>query len=241
MRWGSVSVASAIALLCCAPPLAATPESSQTSLRVCADPNNLPFSNDRGEGLENKLADLVARDLGMTVSYTWWAQRRGFIRNTLKAGKCDVVIGTPALDMIGVTQPYYRSGYVFVSRASDDIRFTSLLAPELRTLRVGVQLIGDDGFNTPQRMRSAPSTLPTTSKAFWFTETTGRIARPAASSRRSRRAPSMSRQCGGRWRAITRRDHASRCEWLRSAGPRRSGRFNSISASAWAFAKATMH
>jgi quinoprotein dehydrogenase-associated probable ABC transporter substrate-binding protein len=150
MRCGSASVAFAIALLCCATKLvAATPEPSQKSLRVCADPNNLPFSNDRGEGFENKLADLVASDLGMAVSYTWWAQRRGFIRNTLKAGKCDVVIGTPALDMIDVTQPYYRSGYVFVSRASDEIRFTSLLAPELRTLRVGVQLIGDDGFNTP--------------------------------------------------------------------------------------------
>src|SRR6185369_14173308 len=62
-------------------------------LRVCADPNNLPFSNQRGEGFENKIAELLAHDLGERVEYTWWAQRRGFFRNTLKAGVCDVVIG----------------------------------------------------------------------------------------------------------------------------------------------------
>src|ERR1700712_2998013 len=64
-------------------------------LRVCADPNNLPFSNQQGEGLENKLAELLARELGAPLEYTWWAQRRGFIRNTLAAGRCDVVIGVP--------------------------------------------------------------------------------------------------------------------------------------------------
>src|ERR1051326_388217 len=62
-------------------------------LRVCADPNNLPFSNQRGEGFENKIAELLAHDLGERVEYTWWAQRRGFFRNTLKAGMCDVVMG----------------------------------------------------------------------------------------------------------------------------------------------------
>src|SRR5688500_13515332 len=62
-------------------------------LRVCADPNNLPFSNQRGEGLENRIAQLLARELKTSVSYVWWAQRRGFIRNTLEAGQCDVVMG----------------------------------------------------------------------------------------------------------------------------------------------------
>ncbi|HXD50613.1 MAG TPA: ABC transporter substrate-binding protein, partial [Burkholderiales bacterium] len=62
-------------------------------LRVCADPHNLPFSNDKGEGFENKLAELVAKELGKHVTYTWWAQRRGFVRNTLKAGRCDVIMG----------------------------------------------------------------------------------------------------------------------------------------------------
>jgi len=63
-------------------------------LRVCADPNNLPFSNERGEGFENKIAELIANELGVTLSYTWWAQRRGFIRNTLNTGSCDLVTGT---------------------------------------------------------------------------------------------------------------------------------------------------
>jgi mxaJ protein len=118
-------------------------------LRVCADPNNLPFSNARGEGFENALAELVAGVLGKKVSYTWWAQRRGFIRNTLNAGTCDVIMGVPQLDMIGTTRPYYRSTYVFVSRKDRALDFSSMQAPELRTLRVGVHLIGDDGANTP--------------------------------------------------------------------------------------------
>ncbi len=119
------------------------------SLRVCADPNNLPFSNEKGEGFENKLAELVADALGKKVEYYWHAQRRGFIRQTLNAGKCDVVMGVPKLDFLGTTRPYYRSAYVFVSRADDHLSFTSMNAPELRNLRIGVHLIGDDGANTP--------------------------------------------------------------------------------------------
>ena len=119
------------------------------TLRVCADPNNMPFSNKRGEGFENKLAELVARDLGKTVSYTWHAQRRGFIRNTLGANECDVIMGTAHLDMISTTRSYYRSSYVFVSRADSDLTFSSINAPELKDLKIGVHLIGDDGANTP--------------------------------------------------------------------------------------------
>lgn len=118
-------------------------------LRVCADPNNLPYSNMRREGFENKIAEHLAEDLGWELKYTWWAQRRGHVRNTLNGGACDVILGTPALDMLQVTRPYYRSGYVFVSRAGDNIELHTFKEPELRTLRVGVQLIGDDGFNTP--------------------------------------------------------------------------------------------
>lgn len=118
--------------------------------RVCADPNNLPFSNDRGEGFENKLAELIAADLGETLSYVWWAQRRGFIRQTLKAGRCDVIMGMPeGLDMVTTTEPYYRSTYVFVSRADRHLDLASITDPRLRELKVGVHLIGNDGFNTP--------------------------------------------------------------------------------------------
>jgi quinoprotein dehydrogenase-associated probable ABC transporter substrate-binding protein len=118
-------------------------------MRVCADPNNMPFSNSRGEGLENKLAELVAGDLGAHVEYTWHAQRRGFIRETLNAGLCDVIMGVPHLDMLATTRAYYSSRYVFVSRADRHLAFDSLEAPELADLTIGVHLIGDDGYNTP--------------------------------------------------------------------------------------------
>jgi len=119
-------------------------------LRVCADPNNLPFSNDKGEGFENKLVALVARDLGASVSYTWHAQRRGNVRETLNAGLCDVIPGVgSSVDMLGTTRPYYRSTYVAVTRADRRLRIDDFDDPRLETLRIGVQLIGDDGANTP--------------------------------------------------------------------------------------------
>jgi mxaJ protein len=118
--------------------------------RVCADPNNLPFSNDKGEGFENKLAELIAKELGKRVTYFWWAQRRGFVRNTLKADRCDVIMGVPAqLEMVATTRPYYRSSYVFLSRDDRRIDLVSISDPRLRDLRIGVHLLGDDGFNTP--------------------------------------------------------------------------------------------
>jgi mxaJ protein len=119
-------------------------------LRVCADPNNLPFSNDRSEGFENRIATLIASDLGGRVEYTWWAQRRGFVRNTLNAGTCDVILGVPVgYGMVRTTRPYYRSTYVFVTRRDRGLHITSLNDPALRRLRVGVHLIGDDYANSP--------------------------------------------------------------------------------------------
>jgi len=119
-------------------------------LRVCADPNNLPFSNQSGEGFENKLAELLAHDLGERVEYTWWAQRRGFFRNTLKAGVCDLVIGVPSgFEMALTTRPYYRSTYVFLSRKDRHLDVKSFDDPSLRKLRIGVQIIGDDQSNAP--------------------------------------------------------------------------------------------
>ena len=119
-------------------------------LRVCADPNNLPFTNSKGEGFENKIAALLARDLDTRVEYTWFAQRRGFLRNTLSAQKCDVVIGLPVdIDAAWTTRPYYRSTYVFVTRRSRNLHIGSFDDPQLRSLRIGVELVGDDGANTP--------------------------------------------------------------------------------------------
>jgi mxaJ protein len=136
-------VTAAVALLLASPAIAGT-------LRVCADPNNLPFSNQREEGFENKIAALLAQDLRDDLSYTWWAQRRGFVRHTLKAGLCDVIMGVPAnYEMVETTRPYYRSSYVFVTRKDDALDIASFDDPQLRTLRIGVQMIGDDASNTP--------------------------------------------------------------------------------------------
>ena len=124
--------------------------SSPGALRVCADPNNLPFSNKAREGFENKIADLVGRELHRPVEYVWWAQRRGFVRNTLTAGSCDLVVGTVSgMEMLATTRPYYTSSYVFVSRRSRALGITSFDDPRLERLRIGVQLIGDDFANTP--------------------------------------------------------------------------------------------
>jgi mxaJ protein len=120
------------------------------ALRVCSDPNNLPFSNRQQAGFENRIASLVAKDLHVPLTYTWWAQRRGFIRNTLNAGRCDLVMGIPAGDdMVRTTAPYYTSTYVFLSRRADRLRLHSLDDPRLRSLRIGIHFIGDDYHNTP--------------------------------------------------------------------------------------------
>ncbi len=125
-------------------------DAAERTLRVCADPNNLPFSNEAEEGFENALAELIAAELGADVEYTWWAQRRGFIRNTLNAGDCDVVMGVPAgYELVATTRPYYRSTYVFVYRAELAPPLVRIDDPRLAELDIGVHLIGDDGANTP--------------------------------------------------------------------------------------------
>jgi mxaJ protein len=136
-----VSLALALALAGCG---------GRDVLRVCADPNNLPFSNAAGRGFENKLAELVAADLGADLRYTWWAQRRGNVRETLKAGRCDVIPGVAAgLETLATTKPYYRSTYVAVTRSDRALDISSFDDPRLRSLRIGVQMIGDDFANTP--------------------------------------------------------------------------------------------
>ena len=123
---------------------------STTALRVCADPNNLPFTNQKGEGFENKIAELIAKDLKEPVEYTWFAQRRGFFRNTLREGRCDIVMGAPEkFERALSTEPYYYSSYVFVSRKDRGLNITSLDDPALKSLKIGVQMIGDEALNTP--------------------------------------------------------------------------------------------
>lgn len=120
------------------------------ALRVCADPNNLPFSNARGEGFENKLAAMIARDFGKPLQVTWLPQRRGFVRNSLKAGSCDLIFGVPAdFGMAAPTRPYYRSTYVFVTRADRQLAISGFDDPRLKQLRIGLHIIGSDYSNTP--------------------------------------------------------------------------------------------
>jgi mxaJ protein len=150
-RQGRLVVAAVLVFTPIAPArqLTAPRPRSPAVLRVCADPNNLPFSNQRREGLENRLADLVARELHTQVIYVWWAQRRGFLRNTLDAGHCDVVMGVPEdMPSLLTTRPYYRSSYVFVRRKDCGREIASFDDPILRRLRIGVQVVGD-GANTP--------------------------------------------------------------------------------------------
>jgi quinoprotein dehydrogenase-associated probable ABC transporter substrate-binding protein len=117
---------------------------------VCADPNNMPFSNAHRDGFENKIATLVARDLRRPLVYFWLPQRRGFLRNSLNAGECDVVIGVPAsYQRLETTRRYYRSSYAFVSRRDRHLRIDSFDAARLRSLKIGIQISGDDYNNPP--------------------------------------------------------------------------------------------
>jgi len=122
----------------------------ERTLTACADPNNLPFSNRAGEGFENKLAELIATDLHAKLDYVWWAQRRGYVRNTLNESKCDFWPGIGSnVEMVATTQPYYRSTYMFVSRADENLKGLTLDDPRLKKLKIGVQMVGNDASNTP--------------------------------------------------------------------------------------------
>jgi mxaJ protein len=122
----------------------------QRTLTACADPNNLPFSNRAGEGFENKLAAMIAADLHAKLDYVWWAQRRGYVRNTLGESKCDFWPGIASnVEMVATTRPYYRSTYMFVSRADAGLNGLTLDDPRLKRVRIGVQMVGNDASNTP--------------------------------------------------------------------------------------------
>lgn len=122
----------------------------QRTLTACADPNNLPFSNRAGQGFENKLAQLIASDLHAQLRYMWWAQRRGYVRNTLNEKKCDFWPGVASnVENLATSRPYYRSTYVFVSRADDKLAGLTLDDPRLKKLTIGVQMVGNDATNTP--------------------------------------------------------------------------------------------
>jgi quinoprotein dehydrogenase-associated probable ABC transporter substrate-binding protein len=109
-------------------------------LRVCADPNNLPFSNDKGEGFENRIAELLADKLHKTLAYAWYPQATGFVRNTLGAHRCDLIPGFPQGDeLVQSTNPYYRTAYALVIKPNSGLDDLDTLSdPRLKDKRVGV-------------------------------------------------------------------------------------------------------
>jgi quinoprotein dehydrogenase-associated probable ABC transporter substrate-binding protein len=109
-------------------------------LRVCADPSNLPFSNDKGEGFENKISELLAAKLNKTLAYTWYPQSTGFVRNTLGAHRCDVIPGFPQGDeLVQSTNPYYRTAYALVVRPDSDLGDVDALSDRrIRDKRIGI-------------------------------------------------------------------------------------------------------
>jgi quinoprotein dehydrogenase-associated probable ABC transporter substrate-binding protein len=108
--------------------------------RACADPRDLPLSNEAGEGFENKIAELFARKLGKSVAYTFYPDATGFIRNTLNAYHCDVVLGTAqGDDLVQPTNPYYRTGYAAAYHEDGPLKgMDSLSDPRLKTARIGI-------------------------------------------------------------------------------------------------------
>lgn len=109
-------------------------------LRVCADPSNLPFSNDKGEGFENKIAELLAAKIGKSLAYTYYPQSTGFVRNTLGSRRCDVIPGFPQGDeLVQSTNPYYRTAYALVVRTDSGLTDVDQLGDQrIRDKRIGI-------------------------------------------------------------------------------------------------------
>lgn len=140
---GHVSLLALAMLVIASLPLSAGTSNRQalttTHLRVCADPNNLPFSNKAEEGLENKIVNLLAAELGREVRYTWFPQSTGFVRNTLRLRQCDLISGiTTTSEKVQNTNPYYHSAYSVVHRRSLGEPIARLSDERLKTLRIGV-------------------------------------------------------------------------------------------------------
>ncbi|MDB5396829.1 MAG: methanol oxidase [Rhodospirillales bacterium] len=111
----------------------------RTALRVCADPSALPFSNDKKEGFENKIADVIGQDIGVPVTYVWFPRIGAFARQTLQKRLCDLVMGTASGDgEMDTTTPYYHSGYMIVSRADAGITANTIGDPSLTSMRIGL-------------------------------------------------------------------------------------------------------
>jgi len=121
--------------LACAALLALSSAHADT-LKVCAAEDEMPYSNSKGEGFENKIAQLLGEEMHKTVHYVFWTDPRYYLRDFLDKGLCDVVIGVDAGDpRVATTKPYYRSGYVFISRQQDNLALKNWQSEALRTVQ----------------------------------------------------------------------------------------------------------
>lgn len=122
----------------------ATP-SPKSPLLICADPDNMPYSNRALQGFDNRIAIEVARALDRRPVFIWSRARRGFIRREFNSGKCDILAGIPVgMRAVLTTNPYYRSTYVFVTRSSDHLHLASFDDPNLNGKRIGLQVMEED-------------------------------------------------------------------------------------------------
>jgi mxaJ protein len=123
---------------------------TENEFRVCADPESLPYSNQKGEGFENKIAEVLAKDLGKELTYEFWLDRQGYLRNTINAQRCDVIIGMGSdVDSLRTSKPYYRSGYVFVYRKSSNYNIKDWDAEDLKKGIIGI--VGESPPTIPLR------------------------------------------------------------------------------------------
>lgn len=129
---------------------------SVKTLVVCADPSNLPYSNKAREGLENKIATVLAADLQAETRYFWFAGHKSFMRRTLLDSVCDIVVSAPpGLPGTITTRPYFTSSYIALTRANDARHFASFDDPWLKDAKIGLQLVGNEGATTPPALSLA--------------------------------------------------------------------------------------
>lgn len=118
-------------------------------MRVCADPNNLPFSNQRRQGFDNRIAELLAKELGAKLTYVWWKQSPSMVNDQLRQGRCDLILGAgEGYQNVLSTLAYYQSSFVFVYRENSPYQITSLDDPVLKTLRIAIETAGVPPFES---------------------------------------------------------------------------------------------
>jgi len=141
---------SAIILLAFSPATLGQVQAPGWEMRVCADPNNMPYTNEAEEGFENRIAEIIADELGAELSYMWYPRRRKFIQQALRSGQCDMIMGiADGNKQVLTTLPYYRSSFVFVYPENANFDISSFDDPELQDLKIGVQIAAEGGMAPP--------------------------------------------------------------------------------------------